>query len=272
MSVEVQPPSASPIKRPPSGPKRRIQLPARTLRKDRWWLSPLGAALGLLAFVAYATWRAFENKYYFAEPYLSPFYSPCLASSCADEGAPHLALFKFAWISPALYILLFPGGFRATCYYYRKAYYRSLWLSPPGCTVAEPHKGYTGETRFPLILNNLHRYFWYVAVLFGAILSWEALRSVWTHDGFHFGVGSVLLIINAILILGYTFGCHSCRHITAGRMNSFSKHPIRYKFWTFVSRLNAKHSSWALISMYWIMGTDFYIRLVAAGTLSGGWV
>jgi hypothetical protein len=258
---------------PPSGPKRRIDLGVRTLRKDRWWVAPLVSGLGLLAFLAYATWRAFENKYYFRDPYLSPFYSPCLAKSCTDTAAPAIPIFSFAWISPALYILLFPAGFRATCYYYRKSYYRSFWMSPPGCAVAEPHKKYTGETRFPLIFNNAHRWFWYVAVVFAGILTWEAFSSFYEKGvGFHFGLGTVILLINAALIWGYTLGCHSCRHITAGKINSFSKHPMRYKFWTFVSKLNARHGSWALYSMWWIMFTDLYIRLVAAGTLSGGWV
>jgi hypothetical protein len=62
-------------------------------------------------------------------------------------------IFNFA-LSPALIILIFPLGFRMTCYYYRKAYYRSFWMSPPACAVAEPHKTYTGETRAPLILQN----------------------------------------------------------------------------------------------------------------------
>ena len=100
---------------------------------------------------------------YFSEPYLSPFYSPCLGDcveGSSDFGQP------FGWfpLSAALIILIFPLGFRLTCYYYRKAYYRSFWLSPPACGVAEPHAKYTGETRFPLILQNVHRCFWYAAV------------------------------------------------------------------------------------------------------------
>ena len=78
-------------------------------------------------------------------------------------------------LSPAIIILIFPLGFRLTCYYYRKAYYRAFWLSPPACAVAEPHAKYTGETRFPLILQNIHRYFWYVAMLFCVILSYDAI-------------------------------------------------------------------------------------------------
>ena len=31
--------------------------------------------------------------------------------------------------------------------------------------MAEPHATYTGETRFPLIIQNTHRYFFYIAAI-----------------------------------------------------------------------------------------------------------
>ena len=60
----------------------RARIAARTLRTDRWWLYPTFTALVLLAFVAYATYRAFSGEHYFAEPYLTPFYSPCVTTEC----------------------------------------------------------------------------------------------------------------------------------------------------------------------------------------------
>jgi hypothetical protein len=153
-----------------------------------------------------------------------------------------------------------------TCYYYRKAYYRAFWLSPPACAVAEPHKTYTGETRFPLVAQNVHRYAWYFAVVFAGILTWDAVLGFDFGGSFGIGVGSAVLLVNAALIWGYTLGCHSCRHITAGRINSFSKHPVRYKFWGFVSKLNGKHMQWAWASLVWVAVSDLYIRLVANGT------
>ena len=33
-----------------------------TSRPDRWWLEPVATALGLLAFVVYSTWAAFQGK------------------------------------------------------------------------------------------------------------------------------------------------------------------------------------------------------------------
>ncbi|HXJ65353.1 MAG TPA: hypothetical protein VNN79_16480, partial [Actinomycetota bacterium] len=134
----------------------------RTGRTDHWWALPLVTALVLGGFVIYGTWVALQNANYYADPYISPFYSPCLATSCQHATAN---LFGDWWQwSPALLILPFPLFFRLTCYYYRKAYYRSFWLSPPACAVAEPHHTYTGERRFPLIIQNSHRYWWYFAV------------------------------------------------------------------------------------------------------------
>ena len=157
-------------------------------------------------------------------------------------------------VTPALIIIVFPMGFRVTCYYYRKAYYRSFWASPPACAVPEPHKKYTGERRFPLIMQNIHRYFWYVAVVFALILTWDFIDSFRDHEGRwgHMGLGTLVLLVNIALIWTYTASCHSCRHITGGRLKHFSKHPVRYKVWTIVSKLNAKHMQLAWASLAWI--------------------
>ena len=245
----------------------RADIRTRSLRRDAYWVQPALTAFGLLVFVVYSTFRAFQGKYFFTEPYLSPFYSPCLSSSCAP--APHFSLLPTFWIVTAsVYIVILPLGFRLTCYYYRKAYYRSFWLSPPACAVNEPHKKYTGETKFPLILQNIHRYFFYAAVLVAAVLTWDALIAFNFEGSFGIGLGTIILVINSVLIWGYTLGCHSCRHITAGRLNSFSKHPMRYKAWTMVSKLNSRHMQWAWASLIWVGLTDLYIALVAAGAIS----
>ncbi len=250
----------------------RARIAARTLRTDRWWLQPVAVFTGFLLFIIYATWRAFENAHYYSEPYLSPFYSPCLTGKC-PTGASDLGTWipGNGWpLSPALLILIFPLGFRFTCYYYRKAYYRAFWLSPPACAVAEPHGKYTGETRFPLIFQNIHRYFLYFAGLFAILLTWDAIHSFRNSHGQwgHMGLGSIILIINAGLIWTYTLSCHSCRHITGGRLRNFSKHPVRYRAWTFVSKLNAKHMPLAWYSLTWLAITDFYIRCLATKTFS----
>jgi hypothetical protein len=249
----------------------RAKILARTLRTDRWWIEPAITVAVLLSFIVYATWRAFENAYYYATPYLSPFYSPCLASNCVD-GSSDLGTPVGSWwpLSPALIILVGPLGFRMTCYYYRKAYYRSFWQSPPACAVAEPHKKYTGETRLPLLGNNVHRYFFYLGMAFNVLLTYDAIHSFRNSDGEwgHMGLGALVLIANATLLWLYSLSCHSCRHVMGGRLTHFSKHPVRYRMWTWISKLNTRHMQLAWVSLFGVALTDVYVRLVASGALT----
>ena len=250
------------------GGPTRADVGVRTLRGDRWWLAPLTTFVVFFAFVVYATFRAFYGKDYYSSPYLSPFYSPCLGDcveGASDFGQP------FSWfpLSAALIILIFPLGFRMTCYYYRKAYYRAFWLSPPACGVAEPHGSYSGETKFPLIIQNVHRYFWYAAIAVGAVLTFDvvlAFRNA-DHEWGHMGLGTLLMLVNVVYIWLYTLSCHSCRHIVGGRLRHFSKHPVRYKLWTWVSRLNTSHGRWAWYSLFSVAIVDLYIFLLATGTI-----
>lgn len=253
--------------------KARAAISKRHLRTDNWWLTPLLTFLGLAGFLIYATVRIFVDGFYWspAESYLAPFYSPCLATTCV-EGSSHFLGQPFSvpsWVSPAMIILILPGGFRATCYYYRKSYYRSFWVSPPACAVPDGHKKYTGETRFPLIFQNVHRYFFYAAILVGAVLTYDAGLAFFNADGeFRVGLGTVILVLNAIAIWAYTLGCHSCRNIIGGRLTHFSKHPIRYWLWTQVSKLNKRHQFWAWVSMFSVVIADAYVWMVAAGVFT----
>lgn len=253
----------------------RAKISERTLRTDRWWLQPAITVAVLGSFIVYATFRAFEAKNYFAEPLISPFYSPCMTARC-PEGASLLghpfgtiAIFGMA-ISPALLILIFPLGFRMTCYYYRKAYYRSFWQSPPACAVAEPHSTYTGETKAPLILQNGHRWFFLAGLVFNVILSIDAILAFRNAQGQwgHMSVGTLVLLTNATLLWLYSASCHTCRHTIGGRLKHFSKHPLRYKLWTWVSILNHKHANFAWISLFGVALADVYVRFVAAGSIT----
>ena len=248
----------------------RARIEAKTLRETRWWLMPLVTFVVFVAFIIYSTWRAFSGSDYYSAPYISPFYSPCLTDSCTSGSSDFGQPFSWWQLSPALLILIFPLGFRLTCYYYRKAYYRAFWLSPPACAVAEPHKGYSGETRFPLILQNIHRYFWYAAVLVSLVLTYDVVLSFRNANGDwgHLGLGSVIMLVNIVLIWLYTLSCHSCRHIVGGRLRHFSKHPLRYRMWTTVSKLNANHARFAWLSLFSVALTDLYIYLLASGTFS----
>jgi len=243
----------------------------RTLRTDRWWLAPLLTVLGLVAWVAYATVRAFMQKWYWVGDYhyLTPFYSPCVSNGCRPEAAEFGRALPDVWFIPyAAFSLPFLLLFRLTCYYYRKAYYRSFWLSPPACAVSEPHTKYTGETRFPLLGQNLHRYAFYAAFLISFINTWDAIRSFHSPGGFGFGLGNVILVVNVVALWAYTLSCHSCRHIVGGRLKHFSKHPVRYRLWGYVSKLNGHHMGLAWTTLATLALTDFYVMAISAGWFS----
>ena len=232
----------------------------KTMRRDAWWLELIPVIIVLGGFGIYATVRAFEGAYYEWGPYLSPFYSPLID--------PHHRWWPF---SPAILILGGPLGFRATCYYYRKAYYRAFFLDPPACAVGEsrPHR-YSGETRFPFILQNLHRYFLYVALIFLVILWYDAIRAFWFDGSFGIGIGSLVLLLNISLLSFYTFSCHSLRHILGGNVDCFSCVALggaRHNAWRGASFLNEHHMLFAWLSLFSVGLADLYIRLVATGTI-----
>jgi hypothetical protein len=250
----------------------RVSLPVvrrwgETERRDRWWVQPLAVFVVLSAFIVYATWAAFQNEHYTYGPYLSPFYSPELF------GTPEHSWFgpKPDWwpgwllFSPALLILWAPGGFRFTCYYYRGAYYKAFWADPPSCAVGEPRKSYWGERSLPLVLQNLHRYFLYLALFFLGFLSWDVYKATRFPGGFGVGVGTLVLLVNVILLGGYTLGCHSLRHLVGGGIDQLTKAPLRHRAYNCVSCLNRGHNLWAWFSLFWVAFSDVYVRLCSMG-------
>ena len=224
-----------------------------------WWTQAVPVWLVLGGFSAYATWRAFEGAFFWAAPYLSPFYSPLI-------DVHH----RYWPYSPALLILGGPLGFRATCYYYRKAYYRAFFLDPPACAVPERKRNYTGETRFPFILQNIHRYFMYIAVIFLAFLWHDAISAFFFPNGFGIGVGTLVLLVNVILLSLYFFSCHSVRHLFGGKVDCFSCVNFggaRHSTWKNLSFLNEHHMLFAWMSLFSVGLADFYVRLVATGAI-----
>ncbi len=258
-----------------------------TSRRDTWWVTPVLVFLGLSAFIVYSTWAGFQNNYYLCDKsknwsgqishsnYLSPFYSPLIFAE--GENIAHSWFGgKPSWwpvwlfFSPAFLILWGPAGFRLTCYYYRGAYYKALWGDPPSCAVGEPRKSYWGERFWPLFIMNIHRYFAYIAVIFLIFLAHDVWEALWFKDEagnahFGLGVGTFVLALNVILLGGYTFGCHSLRHVIGGRCDQLSKNPTRYKAYQCVSCLNRKHQLWAWMSLCWVGFSDVYVRLCSMG-------
>jgi len=245
-----------------------------TLRTDRWWIQPVVTASILTAFVIYSTWAAFQGKNYFVGDFgvhelISPFYSPCVSAQCVPGSSALGFAFNVGGLSPAILILIFPLGFRMTCYYYRRSYYRAFWWSPPACAVADAHGSYSGESKFPLLIHNLHRYFFYFGLVFNSLLTYDAVRSYHLNGGgWGVSVGSLVLTVNAVLLWLYSLSCHACRHLCGGQVKSFHAHPIRYKLWKFLTPLNAKHMNFAWASLVFVALTDVYVRLVASGAFS----
>jgi hypothetical protein len=262
----------------------------QTTRPDVWWLQPLVVFLGFSAFIVYSTWVAFQGvndvkdtistgqmvcHYWYngnGANYLSPFFSPEFWGT-SPHSIGHLPPSwwpSWAPFSPAFLVLWVPAGFRFTCYYYRGAYYKAFWADPINCAVGEPRKTYLGERYFPLILQNVHRYFFYLAALFIVLLSYDAWKGMWFTDAvtgkeqFGIGLGTIVLILNAVFLGLYTFGCHSLRHLIGGFLDSKTKAPTCGKLYDGVTCLNTKHMMWAWISLFWVGFTDIYIRFLAS--------
>ena len=257
-----------------------ITVPVRgwgqTTRSDAWWLQPLTVFLGLSTFIVYSTWAAFQGEHYHSGPYLSPFYSP----EIFGESAHSLFGPKPGWwpmwlpFSPAFLILWAPVGFRLTCYYYRGAYYKAFWADPPSCAVGEPRSGYLGENSFPLIVQNVHRYFLIFALLLLVFLSLDVWNALWFQDpvtgiaSFGIGIGTFVLAMNVGLLGSYTLGCHSLRHLVGGGHDWMTGSPVRRQTYDCVSCLNRRHMLYAWMSLVWVGFSDVYVRLCSMGIWS----
>lgn len=234
--------------------EERGQVVAATMRRDLWWLQPLLTMLGLGGFAAYTAWAALQGAHYEYQNYLSPFY-------------PSFPRPGWWPLSPAFLIIWAPAGFRFTCYYFRKAFYRSFLLAPPACAVADARAGYTGESRFPLLLMNLHRYFLYLAMIELAILWYHAARSVVFDGHVSAGMGSLVMIANVAFLSLYLTSCHSFRHLIGGRLDCFSRCPNQHALWSQATRLNERHMLWFWLSLFSVGLTDLYIRLLSMGII-----
>jgi hypothetical protein len=149
-------------------------------------------------------------------------------------------------------------------------------LDPPACAVGEnPHRNYRGEAKFPFILQNAHRYFLYAAVVFLCFLWYDAFRAFWfpgPDKTLHFGIGlgSLVLLVNIVLLSLYLFSCHSLRHLIGGKMDCFSCTSFglkRHGAWKKASFLNERHMLFAWASLISVGFADFYVRMVASGMI-----
>jgi hypothetical protein len=242
-----------------------------THRRDAWWVQPLLMGAAFVVFIIYATFRAFWNAEYqyghgtdvLSEHayFLSPFYSPLLA---LPDWVPK-------WLGPAIFVMWMPAGFRLTCYYARKAYYRALFGDPPACAVAEFCKNnYKGE-RGLWSFQNFHRYFLYLALLLVCMHIYHVIEaSRWPSGGgmtFGMSMGTLVLAVDLLFLSLYVFSCHSLRHLVGGGLDCFSggARETRYKLWRGVTKLNDFHGTFFWVSLFTVGFADFYIWMVSSG-------
>ena len=253
---------------------------ASTQRVDRWWVAPAATAVGLVVFFGYLTLRAFHPVYVWADPYISPTVAPPVFTPAV--GYPGSVPVAHAWFgafpawwpaflpqSPSFFVPGLAIAFRFTCYYYRGAYYKAVFLTPPSCAVEGAPRKYSGE-RVLLVFQNLHRYTLYGALFLLVCLWWEGFSAFFRDGRFGIGVGTLVMLINAALLTGYTFGCHSWRHLIGGQLDCFSCDKAvspRYGMWKGSTWLNERHMAFAWFSLVWVAFTDFYIYLVSSGTI-----
>jgi len=250
-------------------PLERIRF-GQTSRKDAWWQYPLFWGIAFAVGFGYLGWGLLQPHIYWSEPYLTPLASPLMFG----EG-PHAWFGPDApswWpaglpLIPGLFIMWFPGAFRMTCYYYRGSYYKAFWADPPNCAVGEPRSSYRGEAKFPLIIQNVHRYALYFALVFLFFLTYDVVMATRFSDGFGIGLGTLIMAVNVVMIVCYTVGCHAFRHLVGGVMDVFSRAPARKKVYDCVTCLNKRHGLFAMASLYSMVSTDLYIRLCAAGVI-----
>jgi hypothetical protein len=147
-------------------------------------------------------------------------------------------------------------------------------MDPVSCTVGEPRKGYWGERTFPLILQNIHRYFAYAAVIFLLVLSYDVWLALWFTDPatgqaeFGVGVGTLVLAVNVVLLTSYTLGCHSLRHLVGGWQDEVSRSSVRSACYNCSSALNGRHMLFAWCSLFSVALSDVYVRLCSMGILT----
>jgi len=268
-----------------------IKLPVinglgRTNRIDNWWSQPLTMGVGLTAALVYTFWRLFlygtetENgtsliSYELeGSTVMSPIFSPNVLEwnlfGLNEWNHPE-------WVNAAILVLWIPFGFRGTCYYMRRVYYRTFFASPVACWVDEPDInkkiGYGGEKRL-FIFNNLHRYFLYAAMIILVIKWWDVTHTMHfdsaSHHGYGVSLGTFVMGIEAFLLTMYVTSCHALRHLAGGMLDRWTTgiSRIRGQLFGKISVLNRSHGFWFWTSLTFVFLGDLWVLAVAEGHLS----
>src|SRR5204862_8011355 len=144
--------------------------------------------------------------------------------------------------------------------YYRRSYYRAFDPSRPASADPDVRKSYAGETRFPFLIQNLHRYALIFATTLLIFLWWDVLLAFNFNGHFGIGLGSLLMLANVILLYGYSASCHSLRYLVGGYLDSFHGKSLRFRLWSWANALNARPARWDSASLIVAGSTDVHIR------------
>ena len=83
----------------------------------------------------------------------------------------------------------------------------------------------------------------YVMLAYLPLLSFDVWLSLNFHEGdthaYGVTVGSLILLVNVIMLTGYTFGCHAFRHVVgASQVGRIPMNRMKYKLWKLSTKLN----------------------------------
>ena len=96
-----------------------------------------------------------------------------------------------------------------------------------------------------MVVQNLHRYFMYAALAYLPLLTYDVWLAINFHEGdvhtYGVSIGTLILLINVIMLTGYTLGCYAFRHVIGGGSNDWTSSGmarLKYKMWKFSTKLN----------------------------------
>ena len=242
----------------------------RTDRIDYWWTEPVWMAVALTAALIYTAVRVVMwdgSIHYDDHRVTSPIFSPDVLHMLHITNHP-------GWMNSAMLILWIPFGFRGTCYYMRRVYHRTFFQNPTGCMVSKPGISYTvdykGEKGL-FILNNIHRYMLYLAILVLSVKFYDVLLTTRFDDGSRaVSIGTMVLGIEAFLLFMYVASCHAFRHLFGGGMDQWRGgiSGIFGSIYRWVSGVNVHHAFWFWTSLAMVFLGDLFVWAVAEEFIS----
>ena len=230
--------SASPIARQTSF--------GATMRRDAWWVQPLLIFLALGAFIVYSTWAAFQGRTITPGPTSRRSIrrrSLAIRRTAGSDRSP--AGGRVAAVFAGAADPLGAGAVPADLLLLSRRLLQGVLGRPArlrGGRAAEelPRRAFVSADHAECAsLLSLSR------AASSVFLAHDVWKALWFADPatgtrrFGIGVGTLVLAVNVVLLGGYTFGCHSLRHLVGGFLDEPSKAPLCHKAWRCVSCLTA---------------------------------